>query len=207
MKQLHTIPVPNHRKPASPRVLYELAEMSIKLVASSAALLEQIVLISIQQAEVSDLFAVEAQSLAMCRKLTGKQHWTPLDEAELESVLRLAYATAQSSAKSAEAMRALIGSVSIPASGTLQLAGEQAFTLLDIHMHLQQIEQTFEKVSLCSPLLLEHAQSMRAGIAEMVATALQNAHAAIRAAEAADYIHVHATSLIQTLEASLSPLR
>jgi len=206
IKQLCT-PGPDQRKQASLRLLYELAEMSIKLVATSATLLEQVVIISRRQAQVSDLFAAEAHSLAMGRKAAGRLHRTSSDEAEFEFVLRLAYDAAQSSAKSAEAMRALIGSVSVPASGKIRFADDQVFTLLDIHSHLQQIEQCLGKVSFCSPLSLEHVNTMRLGVAEMVATTRNNAHAAIRAAEAADYIHLHAISLIQTLEASVSPLR
>jgi hypothetical protein len=206
MTQLHT-PEPDHRKQESLRLLYELAETGIKLVATSATLLEQVVVISTRQAQVSNLFAAEAHSLAMGRKAAGRLHWTSSDDAEFEYVLRLAYDAAQSSAKSAEAMRVLIGSVSIPPSGKLRFADDQVFTLLDIHSHLQQIEQCLGEASLCPLLSLEHANTMRLGVAEMVATTRNNAHAAIRAAEAADYIHLHAISLIQTLEASVSSLR
>lgn len=197
---------PNHQEQAT-LLLYELVEISIKLVATSATLLEQVVHISTKQAEVSNLFAVEAHSLAMERRMTEGLCRTPSDEAEFQFVLRLAYAAAQSSAKSAESMRALVGNVSIPVSGKIQFADDQVFTLLDIHSNLQQIEQCFENVSLCSPLSPEHIQTMRLGVTEMVATTRQNAHAAIRAAEAADYIHLHAVSLIQTLERSVSPSR
>lgn len=207
MKPLQTVPVPGQNSQRDLRLLYELLMLGVQLVAASTTLLERVVRISRSQADLSDLFVVQACSLASNSHAAEQWRRLPPRQTAHADVLRLAYSAARCSAHAASTMRALIGLLFIPRSGTLQFAGEQDATLLDTHAELQQVERCIENLLLYAALTPEQARALRQGVADMAATSGANVRTAIRAAEAADHLHLNATRFIQTLEASAQPPR